>query len=143
MSALLDLIEEARGAFAQAATPAQLEDAKARFLGKSGRLTELMKGLAALSVDEKKSRGAEINQAKQQVEALLTGRRAELAEAELSAQLKAEALDVSLPGRTACGAARAAKAACTPSRAPSSASRPSLAPWASTWPTAPRSKPTG
>jgi phenylalanyl-tRNA synthetase alpha chain len=99
MFALLDLIEEARGAFAQAATPAQLEDAKARFLGKSGRLTELMKGLAALSVDEKKSRGAEINQAKQQVEALLTGRRAELAEAELTAQLKGEALDVTLPGR--------------------------------------------
>jgi phenylalanyl-tRNA synthetase alpha chain len=99
MSALLDLIEEARGAFAQAATPAQLEDAKARFLGKSGRLTELMKDLAALSVDEKKTRGAEINQAKQQVEALLTGRRAELAEAELNAQLKAEALDVTLPGR--------------------------------------------
>jgi phenylalanyl-tRNA synthetase alpha chain len=99
MSALLELIEEARSAFADATTPAQLEDAKARFLGKSGRVTELMKGLAALSVDEKKSRGAEINQAKQQIESLLTARRAALAEAELAAQLKAEALDVTLPGR--------------------------------------------
>ncbi|MBN8504642.1 MAG: phenylalanine--tRNA ligase subunit alpha [Burkholderiales bacterium] len=99
MSALLELIEEARSAFAGAATPAQLEDAKARFLGKSGRVTELMKGLAALPVEEKKSRGAEINQAKQQIESLLSGRRTQLAEAELEAQLKAEALDVTLPGR--------------------------------------------
>lgn len=99
MSALLELIAEAKSAFADAATPAQLEDAKARFLGKSGRITELMKGLAALPVEEKKSRGAEINQAKQQIEALLTERRAQLAEAELEAQLKAEALDVTLPGR--------------------------------------------
>lgn len=99
MSALLELINAARAAFADAATPAQLEDAKARFLGKSGRITELMKGLAALPVEEKKSRGAEINQAKQQIEALLTERRSALAEAELEAQLRAEALDVSLPGR--------------------------------------------
>jgi phenylalanyl-tRNA synthetase alpha chain len=99
MSALLELIDAARAAFADAATPAQLEDAKARFLGKSGRITELMKGLAALPVEEKKSRGAEINQAKQQIESLLTERRAALAEAELEAQLKAEALDVTLPGR--------------------------------------------
>jgi phenylalanyl-tRNA synthetase alpha chain len=99
MSGLLELIDEAKSAFAQAATPAQLEDAKARFVGKSGRVTEMMKGLAALPVEEKKSRGAEINQAKQQVEALLTARRSELAEAELVTQLKAEALDVTLPGR--------------------------------------------
>ncbi|MFN4116212.1 MAG: phenylalanine--tRNA ligase subunit alpha, partial [Inhella sp.] len=99
MSALLELIEGAKSAFLEATTPAQLEDAKARFLGKSGRITELMKGLAALPVEEKKTRGAEINQAKQQIEALLTERRAQLAEAELEAQLKAEALDVTLPGR--------------------------------------------
>lgn len=99
MSGLLALIDEARGAFAQATTPAQLEDAKARFLGKSGRVTELMKGLATLAVDEKKARGAEINQAKQAIEAALTERRQQLAEAELVAQLKAEALDVTLPGR--------------------------------------------
>jgi phenylalanyl-tRNA synthetase alpha chain len=100
MSALLDLIEEAKGGFQAAATPALLEDAKARYLGKSGRVTELMKGLAALPVDEKKARGAEINQAKQAIEAALNERRAQLAEAELAAQLKAEALDVTLPGRT-------------------------------------------
>ena len=100
MSALPDLIAEAGASFEAAATPAQLEDAKARFLGKSGRVTELLKGLAALSVEEKKSRGAEINQAKTAIEAALTSRRSALAEAELNAQLRAEALDVTLPGRS-------------------------------------------
>ena len=86
-------------AFSSAATPADLENAKALFLGKSGRITELMKGMAALSVDEKKSRGAAINLAKQAIEAALNARRQALANAEMQAQLQAEALDVTLPGR--------------------------------------------
>ena len=93
------IVDSARQAFAQAATPADLENAKALFTGKAGRITELMKGMAALSVDEKKSRGAAINAAKQRIEAALNERRQGLADAELNAQLKAEALDVSLPGR--------------------------------------------
>eukprot|EP01036_Dinobryon_divergens_P055502 gene55502-74098_t len=55
--------------------------------------------MAALSVDEKKSRGAAINIAKQAIEAALADRRAALARAELDVQLRAEALDVTLPGR--------------------------------------------
>lgn len=93
------IVASAREAFAKSATPADLENAKAQFVGKSGRITELMKGLAALSVEEKKSRGAAINVAKQAIEAALAERRQALADAELEAQLKAEALDVSLPGR--------------------------------------------
>jgi len=100
MSQELDsIVDAARQSFAQAATPAQLEDAKAQYIGKSGRITELMKGLATLSVDEKKTRGAAINQAKQAVEEALTQRRRALADAELEQQLQAEALDVTLPGR--------------------------------------------
>jgi phenylalanyl-tRNA synthetase alpha chain len=93
------LLQSAQTDFAAATTPAELENAKARFLGKSGRLTELLKGLASLSADAKRSRGAEINRAKQAIEALLVERRQGLADAELQAQLKAEALDVTLPGR--------------------------------------------
>jgi phenylalanyl-tRNA synthetase alpha chain len=93
------IVDSARQAFAGAATPAQLEDAKARFTGKAGRLTELMKGMAALSVEDKKSRGAAINQAKQAIEEALGARRRALADAELEAQLHAESLDVTLPGR--------------------------------------------
>eukprot|EP01034_Spumella_vulgaris_P045066 gene45066-56099_t len=99
MNELDSLVESATQLFAQSATPADLENAKAQFLGKSGRVTELMKGMAQLSVEEKKSRGAAINLTKQAIEAALTARRQALADAELQAQLKAEALDVSLPGR--------------------------------------------
>ena len=99
MTDLNNIVESARMAFANAVTPADLENSKALFLGKSGRITELMKGMAALSVDEKKSLGASINVAKQTIEAALTARRQSLADAELQVQLQAEALDVSLPGR--------------------------------------------
>ena len=99
MNELDSLVESAQQLFAHSASPADLENAKARFLGKSGQLTELMKGMAQLPVEEKKSRGAAINVAKQAIEAALTARRQALADAELQRQLQAEALDVTLPGR--------------------------------------------
>ncbi|MFZ3126853.1 MAG: phenylalanine--tRNA ligase subunit alpha [Rhodoferax sp.] len=99
MNELNAIVDTAKAAFSEALTPADLENAKALFLGKSGRITELMKGMAALSVDEKKSRGAAINLAKQAIETALTARRQALADAELQTQLQAEALDVTLPGR--------------------------------------------
>ncbi|MGH8034181.1 MAG: phenylalanine--tRNA ligase subunit alpha, partial [Lysobacterales bacterium] len=99
LDVLGELVSSAKASFVQATTPADLENAKAQFLGKSGRITELMKGMAALSVEEKKSRGAAINLAKQAIEAALNERRQAMAQAELEKQLKAEALDVSLPGR--------------------------------------------
>jgi len=100
MNDLDQLVQAAQADFAQAGAPADLENAKARYLGKAGRVTELLKALGALPPDEKKTRGAEINAAKQRVEAALNARRQALADAELAAQLKAEALDVTLPGRT-------------------------------------------
>ena len=99
MNDLTTVVDNARAAFELAHTPAELENSKALFLGKSGRITEMMKGLAALPVDEKKTRGAAINLAKQGIEAALNARRQALAERELHAQLQAEALDVTLPGR--------------------------------------------
>lgn len=99
MNELDALVDSAFASFEKAALPADLENAKAQFLGKSGRLTELMKGLAALSVDEKKTRGAAINIAKQAIEAALNARRQALADHELNLQLASEALDVTLPGR--------------------------------------------
>jgi phenylalanyl-tRNA synthetase alpha chain len=99
MNELDAIVDSAKSSFAEATTPADLENAKARFLGKAGRITELMKGMAALSVEEKKSRGAAINLAKQAIESALNERRQALADAELNSQLQAEALDVSLPGR--------------------------------------------
>ena len=93
------LVRDAEAEFASAPTAAELENAKARFLGKSGRVTELLKSLATLPAEEKKARGAAINVVKQGIEVALTARRQALADAELDRQLRGEALDVTLPGR--------------------------------------------
>jgi phenylalanyl-tRNA synthetase alpha chain len=99
MDDLDQLVVRAQQEFSAAPTPAALENAKARFLGKAGRVTELLKALATLPADEKKSRGASINRAKERIEGALQQRRQAMAQAELDAQLRAEALDVTLPGR--------------------------------------------
>ena len=64
MNELNAIVEAAKQAFTAAATSADLENAKALFLGKAGSITELMKGMATLPVEEKKTRGAAINVAK-------------------------------------------------------------------------------
>jgi len=99
MENLDQLVASAAAEFAAAAEPAKLEEAKARYLGKDGSLTVLLKGLGKLSPDERKGAGAAINVAKAAVESALAARREALREAALEAQLAAEALDVTLPGR--------------------------------------------
>ena len=99
MNDLQSVVESALAEFAGASTPAELEDAKARYLGRNGVVTAQLKALGALSPEDKKARGAEINAAKQAIDAGLGARRSAMAEAELEQQLAAQALDVSLPGR--------------------------------------------
>ncbi|WP_348945750.1 phenylalanine--tRNA ligase subunit alpha [Chitinibacter sp. FCG-7] len=79
--------------------PVELENVKALYVGKQGEITQLMKQLAALPPEEKKSFGATVNQAKQAFEAALNAKRDAIAAQKLAAQLAAEALDISLPGR--------------------------------------------
>jgi phenylalanyl-tRNA synthetase alpha chain len=99
MNELDTLLQQAQDDFQAATAAADLENAKARYLGRAGRVTELLKALGGLSVEEKRARGAEINRVKAAVEAALQSRRDALAQAELQAQLKAQSLDVTLPGR--------------------------------------------
>jgi phenylalanyl-tRNA synthetase alpha chain len=96
---LEQLVNEARAAFAAAMQPAALENEKARFLGKSGAITERLKSLARLSAEDKREQGARINRAKEAIEALLDERRQALADAQLKERLAQEAIDVTLPGR--------------------------------------------
>lgn len=96
---LEDLIQQAKQSFAQTNDAAALENEKAKFLGKQGSVTALLKGLSKLNGDEKRTQGAAINQAKQQIEQLLNQRRAAIAQAKLDARLAAETIDVTLPGR--------------------------------------------
>ncbi|QJR15425.1 phenylalanine--tRNA ligase subunit alpha [Usitatibacter palustris] len=77
----------------------ELDLAKSRILGKSGALTELLKGLGKLPADEKPKAGAAINAVKVKVEALINERRDAILAKELEGKLAAEAIDVTLPGR--------------------------------------------
>jgi len=99
MAQLQEILAEAQASIGATRSVADLEQAKARFLGKSGSLTELLKGLGKLSADERPKAGAAINQAKAEVESLIQRHRDAILARELDAKLAAESVDVTLPGR--------------------------------------------
>ena len=99
MNNLDAIVREALHRFGSIADAAELEQAKARFLGKSGVLTELLKTLGKMPQEERRDAGAKINAAKEQIEAALAARRDALAQKQLLSRLEAESLDVTLPGR--------------------------------------------
>jgi len=94
------IVAEAASAFAAINDLPALENAKAHYLGKQGVITELLKGLAKLAPEERRTRGARINEAKDRIERLLAERRAAIAAAKLESRLAEEAFDVTLPGRS-------------------------------------------
>lgn len=99
MNSLDQIVIQAHADFAEAQDAAALENAKAKYLGKAGQITEQMKGLGKLASEERKAQGAIINAAKEKIEAALNERRDALANAQMQARLNAEAIDVTLPGR--------------------------------------------
>ncbi len=104
MQELEKIHDEALKQFAAIEQAAELEQVKARYLGKEGRLTVLLKGLGKLSAEERPAAGVRINQVKQSIECALQQRREALQYSQLQLKLKAEALDVTLPGRgIGCG----------------------------------------
>ncbi len=101
MQELQNILEEALKSFAAVNDAVELENAKARFLGKEGSLTAQLKGLGKLSAEDRPAAGVRINQVKQQIEAVLQARREAIQQQSLQAKLSAESLDVTLPGRGA------------------------------------------
>ena len=93
------IVARALAEFAAAQDAAALENAKARYLGKSGELASLREQLSTLPAEQRRSAGQAFNSAKQRIEQGLEARRAQLAEAATQARLAAESLDVTLPGR--------------------------------------------
>ena len=99
MQELDKLVAEAMALFGGIDDADALEQAKARYLGKSGALTGLLKGLGKLSAAERPAAGARINVAKQQLEEALHAQRERIADRALEARLAGESVDVTLPGR--------------------------------------------
>jgi len=93
------IVKEALATFAGIDDADQLEQAKARYLGKAGRLTQLLKGLSKLPAAERPAFGGRVNAAKEQLEAALEEQRRRIQNRRLEARLAEETLDVTLPGR--------------------------------------------
>ena len=99
MQALDDLKAEATAAIESVGDSAALEKLRVEWLGKKGRVTDLLKSLGHLDADERPTVGAEINALKQLLNKQISERKETLQQAAIAAQLAAEALDVTLPGR--------------------------------------------
>ncbi|CAJ1829338.1 phenylalanine--tRNA ligase subunit alpha [Aeromonas veronii] len=99
MQQLEEVVGQARAEIEGVSDIATLDEIRVKYLGKKGFFTEQMKGLGALSAEERPAAGAVINQAKQQVQDALNERREALEAAVLNQKLAAETIDVSLPGR--------------------------------------------
>ena len=93
------IVAEGIAAVAAAANLNALELVKARYLGKTGELNALLTTLGQMSPEDRKTVGAHINECKNQFQDAYTTKRDAFNQAKLEAQLAAEALDVTLPGR--------------------------------------------
>ena len=100
VSELLDqALEETR----RAQTQTELTLLRSRYLGRKGQLTQLRRELKNLPAEARASRGREINDCAQQLSSLLEARVEVLSSQALDAELRREALDISLPGRRQSG----------------------------------------
>lgn len=99
MPALAELVDQAKQAIADAVDLQALDQLRVNYLGKKGILTEQLKALGSLPHEERRTAGQEINKAKQTVQQEIESRREALEQAKLAAQLAAETIDVTMPGR--------------------------------------------
>ncbi|HET7593205.1 MAG TPA: phenylalanine--tRNA ligase subunit alpha [Rhodanobacteraceae bacterium] len=99
MHTLAQRTDEALAAIAAAATLDALEAQRVALLGRNGAITAELKALGKLPPDERKMRGAEVNAARQALDAAITARRASLEQAALDQRLASERVDVTQPGR--------------------------------------------
>ena len=99
MANLEHLISASQTDFSACADIPALENAKAKYLGKTGTLADALKGLGKLSNEERPAEGAAINVVKQAIEAALNARREAILNAVQAQQLAQESIDVTLPAR--------------------------------------------
>ncbi|MBA2614233.1 MAG: phenylalanine--tRNA ligase subunit alpha [Actinobacteria bacterium] len=86
------LEREAQSAFAGASTPAELDEARVRYLGRKSPLKQALR-----EVRDRES-GMSLNAARERLETAVTAREEELGRAELDRALAEDVVDVTLPG---------------------------------------------
>ena len=96
---LEEIVGLAKQAIQDAKDIPALEEVRVEFLGKKGRITELLKGLGKMDHEQRKEAGQAINVAKGDVQKSLSSRREALQTEALNAKLAAETIDVTMAGR--------------------------------------------
>lgn len=96
---LEELLASAKLSIAQAEDEICLQDVRVGILGRKGEMTALMKGMGGLSPEERPIIGSMVNKIKAELEELIESRQSVLREANISARLTQEVIDVTLPGR--------------------------------------------
>jgi phenylalanyl-tRNA synthetase alpha chain len=99
---MLEQIEKIRAeagtAIESAASSAELEELRVRYLGRKAELTTVLRGIAELPQEERGPVGGAANRARKELEALLEARAEGLDATELEAKLVSDRIDVTLPG---------------------------------------------
>ena len=93
------LLAEALQAIERAGDEKSLDALRVQYLGKKGSFTDLLKSLGQLPAEKRPVAGEKVNQAKKSLQQAIESRKGDLVSAALDAQLNAERLDVTLPGR--------------------------------------------
>ncbi len=93
------LREAATEAIEKADDVESLESLRVKYLGKKGELTAILKQMGQLSAEERPVMGQLANQLREELEARLDERRSDLAEKMLDMKMRAEAVDVTVPGK--------------------------------------------
>jgi phenylalanyl-tRNA synthetase alpha chain len=91
------LVTEAESVLSKSKTEEELDSSKNQFVGKKGKLTQVLKGLSTLSVDEKKTVGKIANEAQVRIESFIEGIRNKLKEEFYEVKLKEEFFDALRP----------------------------------------------
>ena len=99
MNDLDDIGKAAQAELIAADDAAAVEAIKVKYLGKKGALTEQLKALGGLEPEARKERGQIVNQVKTKLVGQIEARREAIESAALAAELAANAVDVTLPGR--------------------------------------------
>src|SRR5918992_3578138 len=93
-----ELKKEALAAVAAADSTADLERVRVHYLGRSAEITGIKKSIGSLSPESRKEVGRAANLASHEIEGALGSRISEILAEEREARLRAEAVDVTLPG---------------------------------------------
>lgn len=83
-----------------ARSDADMEQVRVRYLGKKGELTAVLRGMGALTPEERPVIGQMANDVRVWIENAIETKTEELSRAKMQAKLKAEKLDVTMPGRS-------------------------------------------